>query len=48
MQDYIKKYPSVVLFRLMFAYLLYYRLDSKVQAVHCVAEAGREKLSFAE
>lgn len=47
-QDYIKKYPGMVIFRLIYAYILYYRLESRVQAVHCIAEAGREKLSFSE
>jgi hypothetical protein len=48
MQDSIKKYPGMILFKLIYAYLLYMRLDSKVQAIHTITEAGREKLSFSE
>jgi hypothetical protein len=47
-QDYTKRYPGMLIFKLIYSYLLFLRLDSKVMAIHAITEAGREKLSFSE
>ena len=46
--DYIKKYSGLTIFKIIYAYLLYYKLESKIQGIHYITEAGKEKVSFAE
>ena len=46
--DYIKKYSGHVMFKIIYSYLLYYKLDSKIQSVYHITETSKEKLSFAE
>lgn len=46
--DYMKKYPGHVVFKIMHSYLLYYKLESKIQSIYYVTETAKEKLSFAE
>lgn len=38
----------MLIFKLIYSYLLFLRLESKVMAIHAITEAGKEKLSFSE
>lgn len=36
------------MFKIIYAYLLYYKLDSKIQSIYYLTETSKEKLSFVE
>lgn len=48
LKDYIKKFSGHVIFKIMYSYLLFYKLDSKIQSIHSITETKKEKLTFAE